>query len=63
MITSHFYFTYTTRKYQSLSTNYRKIEILCYTAIIAIVVNNVLWAGFYYKEGLTYNEGGYSLCP
>lgn len=63
MITSHFYFTYTKRKYQSLSTDYRKIEILCYAAIIAIVVNNVLWAGFYYEEGLTYNEDGYSLCP
>ncbi|CAL6099790.1 Seven_transmembrane protein 1 [Hexamita inflata] len=59
---SHFYFVCTKKKYTSAATHFRVLEIFVYVVIAGLVINNVVWAGFYYNSELSFNEAAYDIC-
>ncbi|CAL5974430.1 Seven_transmembrane protein 1 [Hexamita inflata] len=59
---SHFYFLLTKKKYTSSATHFRVLEIFIYVVIAGLIINNVVWAGFYYDSELSFNEAAYDIC-
>ena len=63
LVGSHFYFSKTKRQYTSIETHYRTIEIIIYVVLAVVIVNNVIWSGFFTEQSLVFNEVAYPLCP
>ncbi|CAL6099734.1 Seven_transmembrane protein 1 [Hexamita inflata] len=59
---SHYFFLLTKRHFKSHKTYFSVFEISIYIVIAGLVINNMIWAGFYYQSELNFNEQAYNFC-